>query len=204
MKNSHNLTGLLAESLVWLLLLAKDCWKSCFVGKTPTLYVFYRHHLRQDKNTFNARVLANVSEFFHHLVLQAAFPFPLPFQGCACGAVLGAASAWPSSSHSSSSASAQRWRHCGGAVWDLCGAWASALQSGAAWPRVAAGSWPAVVWAARVGAAVLAAWLAGRWCGAVLCQWAVRRQLRARDRTTSSLPRPAPTLAVRCVALRGF
>ena len=70
MKNSHNLTGLLAESLVWLLLLVKDCWKSCFIGKTPTLYVFFRHHLRQDKNTFNARVLANVSEFFHHLVLQ--------------------------------------------------------------------------------------------------------------------------------------
>ena len=74
MKNSHNLTGLLAESLVWLLLLVKDCWKSCFIGKTPTLYVFFRHHLRQDKNTFNARVLANVSEFFHHLVLQEEEP----------------------------------------------------------------------------------------------------------------------------------
>ena len=92
----------------------------------------------------------------------------------------------------------------GGAGWDLCGAWASALQSGAAWPRVAAGYLPAVVWAARVGVAALAAWLADRWCGAVLCQRAAQRQLRARDRTTSSLPRPAPTLAVRCVALRGF
>ena len=70
MKNSHNLTGLLAESLVWLLLLVKDCWKSCFVEQTPTLYVFFRHHLRQDPNTYNARVLANVSKFFHHLVLQ--------------------------------------------------------------------------------------------------------------------------------------
>ena len=63
---------------------------------------------------------------------------------------------------------------------------------------VAAGSLPAVVWAARAGAAVLAAWLAGRWCGTVPCPRAVRLQLRARDRTTSSLPRPAPTLAVLC------
>ena len=70
LKNLHGLTGLPAESRVLVADFSKWLLEFMFHRKNPTVYVFFGAICDRMKKTYNAGVLANVGEFFHHLVLQ--------------------------------------------------------------------------------------------------------------------------------------